>query len=135
MARSPGFFLLSFRGPRETLRDALLRSATCRSMELTSGMNTIIPLYGYIRNGEGKEKKVKEKKKRKSKTGAAGKGGRKERRQRKKERRKRKMQWGGNKENKRCETTDDDDDYDAAVTVRSERDGAIDREPSARETR
>lgn len=49
------------------------------------------------------------------------------------------MQWGGNKENKRCETTDDDDDddYDAAemVTVRSERDGAIDREPSARETR
>lgn len=49
------------------------------------------------------------------------------------------MQWGGNKENKRCETTDDDDDddYDAAemVTVRSERDGAIDRQPSKRETR
>lgn len=63
MARSPGFFLLSFRGTRETLRDALLRSATCRSMELTSGMNTIIPLYEYIRNGGGKEKKVKKKKK------------------------------------------------------------------------
>lgn len=47
------------------------------------------------------------------------------------------MQWGGsraNKENKRCETTDDDDAAEM-VTIRSERDGAIERERSERETR
>lgn len=47
------------------------------------------------------------------------------------------MQWGGsraNKENKRCETTDDDDAAEM-VTIRSERDGAIERKRSERETR
>lgn len=47
------------------------------------------------------------------------------------------MQWGGsraNKENKRCETTDDDDAAEM-VTIRSERDGAIERKRSGRETR
>lgn len=48
--RSSFSFFFFIEGSCGTFPGALLRSATCRSMELTSGMNTITPLpYLYIR--------------------------------------------------------------------------------------